>query len=144
MSAIHFDPITLWVRDFDRCLTFYREVFELEVLRLKEGEHHAPHEWSAQMTADVASYLQLARSADGPIVELAVGNGRVAIPVARATGRPLIGIDRTNGWGSWTSRAFSLRRSTAASPASPSTTKVASTSSSPVVLDALRSVTSVR
>jgi hypothetical protein len=37
------------------------------------------------MTADVAFHVELARSANGPIVELAVGNGRVAIPVATAT-----------------------------------------------------------
>ncbi|MGP3957350.1 class I SAM-dependent methyltransferase [Nonomuraea sp. 3N208] len=50
-------------------------------------------EWSAHMTADVAFYVDLAREADGPLVELAVGNGRVAIPVAQATGRRVIGID---------------------------------------------------
>jgi ubiquinone/menaquinone biosynthesis C-methylase UbiE len=50
-------------------------------------------EWSAEMTEDVAFYVGLARDAEGPIVELAVGNGRVAIPVAQATGRPVIGID---------------------------------------------------
>jgi len=50
-------------------------------------------EWSAQMTADIAFYVELARAADGPLVELAVGNGRAAIPVARATGRRVIGID---------------------------------------------------
>ena len=50
-------------------------------------------EWSAGMTADIPFYVELARSADGPLVELAVGNGRVAIPVAQATGRRLIGID---------------------------------------------------
>jgi ubiquinone/menaquinone biosynthesis C-methylase UbiE len=50
-------------------------------------------EWAAGMTADVAFYVELARSAEGPLVELAVGNGRVAIPVARATGRKVIGID---------------------------------------------------
>ncbi len=49
--------------------------------------------WSADMTADVAFYVDLACEADGPLVELAVGNGRVAIPVAQATGRPVIGID---------------------------------------------------
>ena len=49
--------------------------------------------WSAHMTEDVAFYVELAREADGPLVELAVGNGRVAIPVARATGRTVIGID---------------------------------------------------
>jgi ubiquinone/menaquinone biosynthesis C-methylase UbiE len=50
-------------------------------------------EWSADMTADVAFYVELAREADGPLVELAIGTGRVAIPVARATGRRVIGID---------------------------------------------------
>ena len=49
--------------------------------------------WSAHMTADIAFYVELARRAGGPLVELAVGNGRVAIPVAQATGRRVIGID---------------------------------------------------
>src|SRR5262245_18791642 len=52
-------------------------------------------EWSAAMTADVAFYVGLAREANGPVVELAVGNGRVAIPVAQAIGRRVIGIDRS-------------------------------------------------
>jgi SAM-dependent methyltransferase len=50
-------------------------------------------EWSAPMTADIPFYVGLAREAHGPLVELAVGNGRVAIPVAQATGRPVLGID---------------------------------------------------
>src|SRR2546425_1083879 len=50
-------------------------------------------EWSAEMTADVAFYVELAHKADGPVVELAIGHGRVAIPVAQATGRRVIGID---------------------------------------------------
>ena len=50
-------------------------------------------EWSAPMTEDVAFYVALAKEADGPLVELAIGNGRVAIPVAQATGRPVLGID---------------------------------------------------
>ena len=50
-------------------------------------------EWSARMTDDVGFYVELAREADGPLVELAVGNARVAIPVARATGRPVLGVD---------------------------------------------------
>jgi SAM-dependent methyltransferase len=45
------------------------------------------------MTADIGFYVELARNADGPVVELAVGNGRVAIPVAQATGRSVMGID---------------------------------------------------
>jgi SAM-dependent methyltransferase len=43
--------------------------------------------------ADVPFYVGLAREADGLLVELAVGAGRVAIPVAQATGRRVIGID---------------------------------------------------
>jgi ubiquinone/menaquinone biosynthesis C-methylase UbiE len=50
-------------------------------------------EWSAPMTEDIAFYAELAREAGGPLVELAIGNGRVAIPVAEATGRSVIGID---------------------------------------------------
>jgi SAM-dependent methyltransferase len=50
-------------------------------------------DWSTSVTADVPFYVGLARDADGPLVELAVGNGRVAIPVAQATGRRVIGID---------------------------------------------------
>jgi ubiquinone/menaquinone biosynthesis C-methylase UbiE len=49
--------------------------------------------WAADMTEDVPFYVELAKEADGPVVELAVGTGRVAIPVARATGRRVIGID---------------------------------------------------
>jgi SAM-dependent methyltransferase len=50
-------------------------------------------QWAQGMTEDVPFYVELAREAEGPIVELAVGNGRVAIPVARETGRKVIGID---------------------------------------------------
>ena len=50
-------------------------------------------EWSADMTADVAFYVELARKTSGPLVELAIGNGRVAIPLARATGQRVIGVD---------------------------------------------------
>jgi SAM-dependent methyltransferase len=49
--------------------------------------------WAADMTEDVPFYVELAKEADGPVVELAVGTGRVAIPVARAIGRTVIGID---------------------------------------------------
>jgi SAM-dependent methyltransferase len=49
--------------------------------------------WSAGMTEDEDFYVALAEEADGPIVELAVGTGRVAIPVARRTGRRVIGVD---------------------------------------------------
>jgi SAM-dependent methyltransferase len=51
--------------------------------------------WSAHMTEDVGWYVELAREAEEPIVELAVGSGRVAIPIARETGKRVIGIDRS-------------------------------------------------
>lgn len=49
--------------------------------------------WSDDMTEDVPFYVELAREAEGPIVELAVGTGRVAIPIVRETGRRVVGID---------------------------------------------------
>jgi SAM-dependent methyltransferase len=49
--------------------------------------------WAADMTEDVPFYVELAKEAEGPVVELAVGTGRVAIPVAWAIGRKVIGID---------------------------------------------------
>jgi SAM-dependent methyltransferase len=50
-------------------------------------------EWSAPMTEDVPFYAELAGNADGPVVELAVGTGRVAVPVAQTIGRSVIGLD---------------------------------------------------
>src|SRR5947207_4547400 len=50
-------------------------------------------DWSSSSAADVPFYVGLASDADGLLVELAVGTGRVAIPVAQATGRRVIGID---------------------------------------------------
>jgi SAM-dependent methyltransferase len=50
--------------------------------------------WIAHIAVDdLAHYVSLAREADGPIVELAVGSGRVAIEVVRETGKPVLGID---------------------------------------------------
>jgi SAM-dependent methyltransferase len=45
------------------------------------------------MTEDVPFYAGLTEESEGPLVELAVGNGRVAIPVAQAAGRTVVGID---------------------------------------------------
>jgi SAM-dependent methyltransferase len=50
-------------------------------------------EWSGHMTEDVDFYVSLASDARGPVVELAVGNGRVAVPIAERTGKRVIGID---------------------------------------------------
>lgn len=49
--------------------------------------------WSADMSEDLPFYVGLAQETEGPLVELAVGTGRVAIPVAHGTGRRVIGID---------------------------------------------------
>jgi len=58
-----------------------------------EGFAAVYERWAADMTEDAPFYVELAREADGPVVELAVGTGRVAIPVARAIGRRVIGLD---------------------------------------------------
>jgi ubiquinone/menaquinone biosynthesis C-methylase UbiE len=53
-------------------------------------------DWAADMTEDVPFYVELAREAPGDtVVELGVGTGRIAIPVARETGKRVIGIDRS-------------------------------------------------
>jgi SAM-dependent methyltransferase len=52
--------------------------------------------WSAHMIEDVAYYVALARETEGPIVELMVGSGRVAVEVVRETGKPVLGIDSSS------------------------------------------------
>ena len=54
-------------------------------------------ELASVMTEDVPFYVELAAAAQGPVVELAVGTGRVAIPIAERTGRRVIGIDVSVG-----------------------------------------------
>ena len=48
--------------------------------------------WSRSVTEDVDFYVEQALASGGPMVELAVGTGRIAIPVARA-GIRVIGVD---------------------------------------------------
>jgi SAM-dependent methyltransferase len=48
--------------------------------------------WSRSVTEDVGFYVDQARAYGGPVVELAVGTGRIAVPIAEA-GVPVIGID---------------------------------------------------
>jgi SAM-dependent methyltransferase len=52
--------------------------------------------WSASVTEDIAFYVDEALDCDGPVVELAVGSGRIAVPVAQA-GRRVIGVDLSEG-----------------------------------------------
>jgi SAM-dependent methyltransferase len=52
--------------------------------------------WSVSVTEDVDFYVQLAKEDGGPIVELGVGTGRIAVPIA-AAGVRVIGIDSSRG-----------------------------------------------
>jgi SAM-dependent methyltransferase len=52
--------------------------------------------WSASVVEDVGFYLELARDAGGPVVDLGVGTGRIAIPIA-ADGFRVIGVDSSAG-----------------------------------------------
>jgi SAM-dependent methyltransferase len=52
--------------------------------------------WSVSVVEDVAFYVAAARRSGGPVVELGVGTGRIAIPVA-ASGIPVIGVDSSAG-----------------------------------------------
>jgi SAM-dependent methyltransferase len=52
--------------------------------------------WSRSVTEDVPFYVAEARKAGGPVVELGVGTGRIAIPTAGA-GVDVIGVDSSAG-----------------------------------------------
>ena len=54
---------------------------------------HGYDDWTAAVTEDIDFYVGLAVEAGGPVVELAIGSGRVAVPIALATGAPVIGVD---------------------------------------------------
>ena len=48
--------------------------------------------WSRSVVEDVGFYVDEALAAGGPVVELGVGTGRIAVPTAQA-GVPVIGVD---------------------------------------------------
>ncbi|MDX6408418.1 MAG: hypothetical protein QOE13_1489 [Gaiellaceae bacterium] len=48
--------------------------------------------WSVSVVEDVAFYLGEARRSGGPVIELGVGTGRIAVPIA-ADGIRVIGVD---------------------------------------------------
>jgi SAM-dependent methyltransferase len=52
--------------------------------------------WSRSVTEDVGFYIDEALASGGPVVELAVGTGRIAVPIARA-GIDVIGVDSSPG-----------------------------------------------
>jgi ubiquinone/menaquinone biosynthesis C-methylase UbiE len=58
-----------------------------------EGFAPVYDDWAADMTEDVDFYVELAREAEGPVLELAVGTGRIAIPIAQRAGKRVVGID---------------------------------------------------
>ena len=52
--------------------------------------------WSASVVEDIAFYVEEAKRCEDPVVELAVGSGRIAVPIAQA-GRRVIGVDLSEG-----------------------------------------------
>jgi SAM-dependent methyltransferase len=52
--------------------------------------------WSVSVTEDVGFYVSEARRAAPPVVELGVGTGRIAVPIA-AEGIDVIGVDSSPG-----------------------------------------------
>ena len=52
--------------------------------------------WSVSVTEDIGFYVDEARRAGGPVVELGVGTGRIAVPIA-SEGVRVIGIDSSRG-----------------------------------------------
>ena len=53
-------------------------------------------DWSRSVREDVSFYVEEARRSSGPVVELGVGTGRIAVPIARA-GIDVIGVDSSEG-----------------------------------------------
>ncbi len=57
---------------------------------------HLYDPWSRGVVEDIEFYVEEARRSGGPVVELAVGTGRIAVPTA-AAGIPVIGVDSSEG-----------------------------------------------
>ncbi len=53
-------------------------------------------DWSRSVTEDVAFYVEEAAADGGPVVELGIGTGRIAVPIAQA-GVRVIGVDSSAG-----------------------------------------------
>ena len=52
--------------------------------------------WSRSVTEDIPFYVEEAKRAGGPVLELGVGTGRIAVPIAKA-GIDVIGVDSSTG-----------------------------------------------
>jgi SAM-dependent methyltransferase len=57
---------------------------------------HLYDPWSASVVEDIEFYVEEARRSRGPVVELAVGTGRIAVPIA-ASGIEVVGVDSSAG-----------------------------------------------
>jgi SAM-dependent methyltransferase len=57
---------------------------------------HLYDPWSASVVEDIEFYVDLAVRSGGPVLELAVGTGRLAVPMA-AAGVDVIGVDLSAG-----------------------------------------------
>jgi ubiquinone/menaquinone biosynthesis C-methylase UbiE len=65
-------------------------------MTLYDAIAHIYDPWSRSVTEDVDFYVEHALASGGPVVELGVGTGRIAIPIARA-GVHVIGVDSSPG-----------------------------------------------
>jgi SAM-dependent methyltransferase len=57
---------------------------------------HLYDPWSKSVVEDIDFYVEEAQRSGGPVVELAVGTGRIAVPIA-AAGISVIGVDSSEG-----------------------------------------------
>jgi SAM-dependent methyltransferase len=68
----------------------------VEVLSVYDPIARIYDAWSRSVVEDVPFYLEEARRSGGPVVELGVGTGRIAVPIA-CDGIGVIGIDSSPG-----------------------------------------------
>jgi ubiquinone/menaquinone biosynthesis C-methylase UbiE len=52
--------------------------------------------WSRTVVEDVSFYVEEAVASGGPVLELGVGSGRIAVPIA-AAGIEVVGVDLSAG-----------------------------------------------
>jgi SAM-dependent methyltransferase len=65
-------------------------------MTLYDAIAHIYDPWSRSVTEDIGFYVDHALASGGPVVELAVGTGRIAVPIAEA-GVEVIGVDSSPG-----------------------------------------------
>ena len=60
-------------------------------------------DWCHSVTEDIDFYVRLAIESGGPVLEIGVGSGRIAIPTALA-GIVVVGVDRSGRCSTWRGR----------------------------------------